>query len=1014
MYTVDSTRKEPRPPLWPRLLIVSVTAVAVVAVVFLGRHTQHETRQTAIRQFNEQQLVLARSLAAGIEAYHRELSQALASLAKVPAVQQMTPDCLPCIQHTYWGFPSRTSIRLLDETGVLRSIYPFDDWRSELIGKDYGHEPFFQKARTTGRLCTSRLLTNEQGEPRIRITVPIHRTHDMKTVRTGRQTGILIVPMEPEAPDYERFQGVLLGSIDPHALAGDFILPVTSGRTGYAWLLNEAGRFIAHPEPGFTDRNAFEVRRERNPDVSYEAVERLQRRMMAGEEGTGTYVSGCHRGRREETANLVAYVPVHVNGNTWSVAVCAPVAEVEDIIRTSMQSGQVTLGLVVLLLLTGGFLLLWLSHRWASQLERAVFHRSKALREARDYLDRLIRHANAPIIVLNSAGRVTMFNKAFEEITGQTEAEMRYLPLEVLFPEDSRADSVRKVHEALTGRRWKGEEIPILGRDGTTRMGLWNSASIYADDGTSIVGTVAQGQDITERILAVRALRDSEERLQALLETAKDAVFLADETGRFVDVNPAACKSLGYTREELLDLYITDIAATPEGREAFRKVQDVPASRLSFEVGQRRKNGTLLPTEIAASSFEAAGKRIFLAVARDLTERRRAEEAIRRSEVERRQAQKMETIGTLAGGVAHDFNNILTTISGNTELALRRIAEDTQSHRHLLEVRTATERAAGLTRQLLLFARKEPIRVVPLDLNHIVGGLVQMLERVLGEDIALATERSDDLVTIEGDIGTIELAITSLAANARDAMPTGGRLTIRTRNVCVDDESCRVHGRTRPGVFACLSVEDTGIGMEPALVDRIFEPFFTTKGRAKGSGMGLSAVLGIVEQHGGWVAVESSPGSGTLFEVYLPAIPDTPDEEPDKAVSSTTWQSEGERILLVEDNPSVRSLLEDGLSESGFVVFAAASVREAMDLFEKESGNFDLLLSDVVLPDGSGPDLARHLREQRAGLAVLLNSGYSDDRIDWSTILEEGFAYLQKPYALSDLFKVIRETLKRK
>ena len=753
----NSSKNGKRSLLRQQVLIVAITLTAVAVVILLSRRAYHETREMATEQFNQQQLILARSAATGIEGYYKELSETLSSLAQLPSIQRMAPECLRCMQHTYWGFPPRTSLRLLDSDGLLRFIYPFDAWRGELVGRDYGGEAYFQEARETGRTSVSGLIINEQEETRIRIAVPVYLTHKTETIRIGDEAGITVTPIDPSEPGAGEFQGVLVGSFDLQTIGQDFISPIVSGKTGYAWLLNEAGIFLAHHEEGFTGRSGFEVRAEKNPDVSYKTIEQIQQRMMAGEEGVGCYVSGRHRGQIGEIKKLIAYTPVHINGNVWSVAVCAPVSEVEEIVQVTKRTEQYTLGFVILALTAGGLALFTTSYRWSCSLEQEVTRRTRELRETSDYLSSLIRYANAPIIVWNPDRQVAIFNQAFEKMSGRTEAEMMGQPLDVLFPEESRSDCLHKIESASRGEYWETVEIPILRQDGEIRLGLWNSANIYGEDGKTLIATVAQGQDITGRKRAEEALRESrdayratfettgtamliseedttisminaefeklcgyskeevegkkswiefivkadlermkghhrlrmidpnaappyyefqfidkhgnvkdvfitlalipgtkktvgsllditehkaaeealqesEERHRALFETAQNAIFLSDETGRFVDVNQAACESLGYSKEELLKLSNREIDADPRGYEAFLKVRNGLAKTITFEVNQRRKDGTLLPMEITGSFFTSGGQRLSLAIARDITERKRAEEALRESE----------------------------------------------------------------------------------------------------------------------------------------------------------------------------------------------------------------------------------------------------------------------------------------------------------------------------------------------------------------------------------------------
>lgn len=394
---------------------------------------------------------------------------------------------------------------------------------------------------------------------------------------------------------------------------------------------------------------------------------------------------------------------------------------------------------------------------------------------------------------------------------------------------------------------------------------------------------------------------------------------------------------------------------------------------------------------------------------RDIAEHKRLESQLR-------QAQKMEAIGLLAGGIAHDFNNILTAIQGYTDLALTEIQEDNPLYQDIKEIQKASMRAANLTRQLLLFSRRQPMEFTPLDLNKVINDLIKMLNRLIGEDISLTTDLASDLWTVKGDAGTNEQVIMNLVVNARDAMPKGGEIAIKTENLYIDEEYCKNCRDARPGRFVCLSVRDTGVGIDQSIIDRIFEPFFTTKEVGKATGMGLSVVYGIVKQHKGWVNVESSPGKGSIFRIYLPAV-SIESEEKEKEKESVSLEEligKGERILIVEDEESVKEFTKRALSKNRYVVFTATNVQEALDIFQKEKGNFDLIFSDLLLPNGEGPELLEEILKLKPKISVLLTSGYSDEELDRSAIHKGDYPYLQKPYSISDLLRVVRDALKIK
>jgi PAS domain S-box-containing protein len=383
-------------------------------------------------------------------------------------------------------------------------------------------------------------------------------------------------------------------------------------------------------------------------------------------------------------------------------------------------------------------------------------------------------------------------------------------------------------------------------------------------------------------------------------------------------------------------------------------------------------------------------------------------EELRATQDQLLQAQKMEAVGRLAGGVAHDFNNLLTAINGYTELLLGRDDIEESVVADIEQIRKAADQAAGLTRQLLAFSRRQPLQRQVMDLNRVVSEMDGMLRRLIGEDIELRAMLDSEEVRITADPSQLEQVIINLVVNARDAMPEGGRLTVKTKNVDLDEQACARISDARPGRFACLSIEDTGNGIPPEIVGQIFEPFFSTKGPAKGTGLGLAVVYGIVRQHGGWINVYSEPRHGTVFKIYVPASQTEVREVEAPQPATSGPRGAGQRILLVEDEDAVREFAARALRQSGYAVFEAADADQAAALFEREEGDFALVFSDVVLPDKSGIRLVEDLLAKKPELHVLLSSGYTDQKSQWPMIQERGFAFLQKPYSLADLLATLK------
>jgi signal transduction histidine kinase/ActR/RegA family two-component response regulator len=375
-----------------------------------------------------------------------------------------------------------------------------------------------------------------------------------------------------------------------------------------------------------------------------------------------------------------------------------------------------------------------------------------------------------------------------------------------------------------------------------------------------------------------------------------------------------------------------------------------------------------------------------------------------------RQSQKMEAIGRLAGGIAHDFNNLLTVIKGYSQLSLMEFKEGDPLKANIEEVQRAADRAAGLTRQLLAFSRRQILEMKVLDLNTILRDLDKMLRRVIGEDIELVTLLADDLGTVKADAGQIEQVVMNLAVNARDAMQKGGKLTIETANVELDENYARNHVAVKSGPYVMLSVSDTGVGMTPEVRDRVFEPFFTTKEKGKGTGLGLSTVYGIMKQSGGNIWVYSEPGKGTTFKIYLPRV-DEPLEEAGEKVVQKELTGRGETILVVEDEEKVRQLTVQILTKNGYTVLEASHGDEASHICEQHKGPIHLMVMDVVMPGMNGRQLAKSLEPHHPEMKVLYMSGYTDNAIVHHGILEKGLSFLQKPFTMDGLVRKVREVL---
>jgi PAS domain S-box-containing protein len=511
-----------------------------------------------------------------------------------------------------------------------------------------------------------------------------------------------------------------------------------------------------------------------------------------------------------------------------------------------------------------------------------------------------------------------------------------------------------------------------------------------------------------ERSQQREALRASEARHRSLIESAVYGMYRSTTEGRFLDVNPALVNLLGYSSaEELMAVEIArDIYIEPEDRAKAIEEYAATGSLANKEVHWKRKDGRPIIVRLSGSAFgNDHGETGFEMIAEDVTERRLLEEQLR-------QAQKMEAVGRLAGGVAHDFNNLLTVIKGYSELMLEELDCADPLRTEVDEIKKAADRAASLTRQLLAFSRQQVLAPKVLDLNSVVQNMDKLLRRLLGEDVVLSSVLGADLGRVKADPGQIEQVIMNLAVNARDAMPNGGKLTIESANVELDESYTREHVAVKPGRYVMIAVSDTGTGMPDKVRARIFEPFFTTKDVGKGTGLGLSTVYGIVKQSGGYVWVYSEVGIGSTFKVYLPRV-DAPIDA--KSMSRQPITHPGhETVLLVEDEDGVRALMRQVLQKHGYNVLEAPDGSAALLVCERHEGKIDLLLTDVVLEEMSGREIAERLLRMRPDMKVLYVSGYADDAIVQHGVLMAGAAFLQKPFTTEALARKIRQIIDQK
>ncbi len=502
---------------------------------------------------------------------------------------------------------------------------------------------------------------------------------------------------------------------------------------------------------------------------------------------------------------------------------------------------------------------------------------------------------------------------------------------------------------------------------------------------------------------------------EQFLEFVPDAIVGVDRDGRIVLANGQATALFGYGREDLVGSAIEALVpdrfgeAHVERRSGYFREPRTRSMGAGAELFAERSDGTEFPVEVSLSHLELGGETIGIAAVRDISERTESErEKALQDQLHR--ARRLESVGQLAGGIAHDFNNILGVIMNYAEFVADELEPDSTAQQDVEEIRRAAERAAALTRQLLIFSRREVVKPEVLYLREVVGELKNLLQRALGERVELDTRFAAEPMPVEIDAGQLEQVLVNLAVNGRDAMPEGGRLVIEVEPVELDEEYTYMHPDTEPGPYVCLKVSDTGVGMDAETVDRIFEPFFTTKD--EGTGLGLATVYGIVTGAGGRIDVYSEPGIGTTVKAHLPAARTQPSAR--AGAPKRGPRGKGETLLVVEDEPEVRRMAERILTKGGYSVIGTPGGKEAIAIFESGERTIDLLLTDVIMPEMLGTELVERARGLRPDLRVIYMSGYSHEVLAPQALTENGdSAFIEKPFNARALLEAVRELLER-
>lgn len=631
---------------------------------------------------------------------------------------------------------------------------------------------------------------------------------------------------------------------------------------------------------------------------------------------------------------------------------------------------------------------------------------------------RLVSEKSADVIWLYDlrAERFEWVSPSIERLRGYTVAETLGRSLADVLTPESMALVAEQLPRALAEFAEKGEaaqtrtiEVDQVRKDGS--IVPTEVATTFVTDATGRV-THLQGvtRDISERRRAELARDEAAAFRDALIDASGDGIAVFDQEHRVVQTNSRFAEMLGYSREEVLSLRTWDFVADLTEEEVRIRFADLSRVHETFESRHRRKDGSVYEVEVSASGLSVNGENVLFTISRDISARRQAEAARERLQQQLLAAQKMESVGRLAGGVAHDFNNMLSVIQGHATLALDRVDPESPMAEDLREIRTAAQRSARLTRQLLAFARRQPTEPRALDLEETIGRMRRMLGQLLGEDVRLRIVSGTSAARVRIDPAQVDQLLTNLCTNARDAISGSGTVTIETACVVLDERWCARRGAGRPGRWVRLTVTDDGCGIDPEVIPHVFEPFFTTKEVGRGTGLGLASVHGIVEQNGGFLDVESEPGRGASFHVFLPRLEGSVSWSEHPAVRATP-RGAGETLLLVEDEPALLGLVQRMLEGLGYRVLTAFCGEEALEVAAENRSEIRLLVTDVVMPGMNGRELCERLLATVPGLRCLFVSGHPADVLADRGLAGEGIRLLTKPFTAHDLAVQVREAL---
>ncbi|MBN1621272.1 MAG: PAS domain S-box protein [Endomicrobiales bacterium] len=626
-------------------------------------------------------------------------------------------------------------------------------------------------------------------------------------------------------------------------------------------------------------------------------------------------------------------------------------------------------------------------------------------------------------ILGNLNGNIIYINPAFEKITGYSMDDLRNKNVEDLIVKWFKGPELDKVKKIIEHLRLKSHKKPVVPETikWTKKNGkeifVTFDASFLRDNKGKAINSIFLIKDITEFEQIRGTLQEKDRNYKALFESSLDGLIVLDaETMKIVLSNNAAMKMYGFkSQDEIIGISPLEFIADEDKERAHKIIVEDMFQKDLRQINEFRtvlKDGREIWISAIGTRAEYNGRLSGLISIRDITGRKEVEKELREKEKQISQLQKMEAIGRLAGGVAHDFNNMLTTIVGITQLLMIEFPPNDPRYSDFQEILDATKQASKLTRQLLTFSHRQMPQLQALDINAMLKDIESIIQRAVGEDTELTLNLDPNLGQVKADYGQMEQVIMNLVMNSHEAMLHGGKLKIITKEVTIGEKDCKTNLEKKPGKFILLSVIDTGIGINQASIQHIFEPFYTTRDRA--TGLGLSVVYGIIKQQQGWIDVRSKPGHGATFDIYLPVFSEKgkPEEEMEKDIPLNELKGNGERILLVEDRESVRKAVTKMLVRYGYKVVEAANAKEALDIFNREDMNFKIVFSDVVMAEKNGVELVDELISIKPDIKILLGSGYTNGKSRWDIISKKGYEFISKPYNMKELLLKLKKILK--